>query len=125
MGALRIVSTKACKIMVAAVICATCGVIGSLAATGRGEGTPFHGFLPVYVMYLIVAAGIGFLQPDFAWMAGAVIMPAHWVVALASGAALPTSTVGVGHLFTILLSVPLAMASHLGGWASCVGSRRA
>lgn len=116
-------SSRACRTAVSVAVCAACGVIGALAATNKGEGTPFHGFWPVYLVYLVVAVGVGFLHSYLAWMAGAAIMPAHWIVVIASGAAPTTSTMGVGHLFTLLLSVPLALASHLGGRASRVSSQ--
>lgn len=111
-------STTTYKTMVAVLICAACGVVGSIAATGGGKSTSLHGFLPVYAMYLIVAAGVGFLHSSLAWMSGSIIMPVHWIVVVTCGATPSTSTVGVGHLYTILLSVPLALASHSGALAS-------
>ena len=108
-------SNKLMRTILSIALCGICGALGGLAALGAARGTDFGRFWPVYLTYLVFAGGIGILNPNQAWIAGAVIMPVHWIVVIGFRADPITSTIGVGHFFTIVLSVPLALASHLGG----------
>lgn len=90
------------------------GTIGGTVATMGGR-TSWGGFWPVYVAYLVVAGVLGFASPARAWLAGAMMMPAHSIVVLATGAEPHTSTMAVGHLITLMASIPLAFSGY------CVG----
>lgn len=97
------------------------GCVGGTVATMNGR-TSFAGFWPVYVAYLVEAGLLGLAAPYHAWVAGAMMMPAHWALVLSNGAAPHTSTMGVGHLMTLMASIPPAFCGYRVG--KFVQSRR-
>lgn len=102
-------------------LCGFGGLLGGLANVDAVSAAANDRFWAIYATYLTYSLCIGLLQPPSAWLAGCVILPVHWIVFLASGAQDPvTSTIGVGHLLVLLLSVPPALMAQLG----CLIARR-
>jgi hypothetical protein len=87
------------------------GSIGGYVATIDGR-TSWSGFWPVYLSYLVVAGVLGAASPAMAWLAGLMMMPAHWLLVLANGSAPHTSTMGVGHIMSLIASIPPALSGY-------------
>lgn len=92
---------------------------GALASAGRPR-VLVEGLGPIWLCYIVFAGVIGRLRRGPAWIAGAMMIPAHMAcLGLLSSGSLeppgpPRSTSGVGYVLFLLMMTPSALAGHIG-----------
>lgn len=107
--------TRTCVAVTCVVVGLLIGIIGGAVAASGWRGSRWESFWPVYLCYMGIAGAIGIASPGWAWLAGLVIMPAHWLWIQMSGVETGRSTIAVGQVLTFLASIPLTLAACVVG----------
>lgn len=91
------------------------GILGGAMSASGWRGSRWECFWPVYLAYILAAGGLGLASPSCGWLAGAMMMLAHWCFLLVVGGVSHTSTIGAGHLIALLASIPPTLAAYVLG----------